>query len=365
MISSECFEAEWIQRFKSQNAFRRINPPLLEKMVQALSLLEYLQISGLSFVFKGGTSLILLLKKLRRFSVDIDIIADHTREELEQAFDSIVADSHFTNWELDATRSFQPNIPKAHYAFYYPSSFNKRTNHIFLDILIDSNPYPETIEISVESPWIQIQGEPTLVVTPSVNAIAGDKLTAFAPNSIGIPYQRGRSDMSMEIIKQLFDLDCLLLEVSNLSTVKASFAAIGRKEMVYRNSLPSLTLQSVLTDTVETALLLARRDRNRLEPARSHFSFLQTGIQRFNAFLISGGFNLEQAIEASAKVALLAACIRENRLDAFRQWPGDALPQDLLIEVPEYNFLNRYRKIRSGTFYYWYRALQVMGIVPA
>jgi predicted nucleotidyltransferase component of viral defense system len=55
-------------------------------MIYALYLLEQLQLSGLDFIFKGGTSLILLMKEPKRFSVDIDIIVSPkiSKEELEK-----------------------------------------------------------------------------------------------------------------------------------------------------------------------------------------------------------------------------------------------------------------------------------------
>ena len=42
---------------------------LLEKTIGALYLLESLVNEGLEFIFKGGTSLVLLLNDLKRFSV--------------------------------------------------------------------------------------------------------------------------------------------------------------------------------------------------------------------------------------------------------------------------------------------------------
>lgn len=57
---------------------KRENPSadlqLLEKTIVALYLLENLVSEGLKFIFKGGTSLVLLLNDLKRFSVDVDII---------------------------------------------------------------------------------------------------------------------------------------------------------------------------------------------------------------------------------------------------------------------------------------------------
>lgn len=57
MINILSFDKEWIQQFKSDKKYS-INPAVLEKMIHALYLAEQLQIEGLDFIFKGGTSLI-------------------------------------------------------------------------------------------------------------------------------------------------------------------------------------------------------------------------------------------------------------------------------------------------------------------
>ncbi len=43
MINSACFEKEWIENFRQQKQFSRINPPVLEKMIHALYLLQNLK----------------------------------------------------------------------------------------------------------------------------------------------------------------------------------------------------------------------------------------------------------------------------------------------------------------------------------
>jgi predicted nucleotidyltransferase component of viral defense system len=59
-------------------------------MVYALHLLERLKANGLNFVFKGGTSLLLLLKEGNRFSIDIDIICNSHRIDLEGTFNKVI-----------------------------------------------------------------------------------------------------------------------------------------------------------------------------------------------------------------------------------------------------------------------------------
>jgi len=63
MISEKCFTSEWIASFKKFKKYRAIQTNILEKMIYALHLLEQLKIHGLNFVFKGGTSLVLLLEE--------------------------------------------------------------------------------------------------------------------------------------------------------------------------------------------------------------------------------------------------------------------------------------------------------------
>lgn len=42
------------------------------------------------FIFKGGTSLILLLNDIKRFSVDVDIITDESREKIKSAIKNMI-----------------------------------------------------------------------------------------------------------------------------------------------------------------------------------------------------------------------------------------------------------------------------------
>jgi predicted nucleotidyltransferase component of viral defense system len=84
----------------------------MESMIYALYLLEQLKMTGFDFVFKGGTSLILLMTNPKRFSVDIDIIADPktNKEHLEEYFAQIIEKSNFIRFELDKKRSYQDNF---------------------------------------------------------------------------------------------------------------------------------------------------------------------------------------------------------------------------------------------------------------
>lgn len=61
----------------------------------------------------------------------------------------------------------------------------------------------------------------------------GDKLTAFAPNTTGIPYFKNDKSMSMGIIKQLFDIAYLADKLNNLEDVKSVFYKMAQSELKY------------------------------------------------------------------------------------------------------------------------------------
>jgi len=124
MIKQKCFTKQWIDSFKEKKEYKAIHLPVLEKMIFAFHLVEMLRSHGLDFVFKGGTSLTLLLKEGNRFSIDIDIICSTGREKLEKILDAVVKDSNFTSVAIDENRSYKVGVPKAHYDFEFNSVYD-------------------------------------------------------------------------------------------------------------------------------------------------------------------------------------------------------------------------------------------------
>ena len=361
MFRDSCFTEEWLQSFKRQKAHRRIDVIILEKMIYALHLLEQLQQNGLKFTFKGGTSLVLLLEEGSRFSIDIDIISNTEREELEAILTKVVESSRFTGFELEEHRSYKPGVPKAHYTFTYESSLKGAfSGTVLLDVLIENSAYPETTEKTINTKWIETDEE-TNVVVPTIDAISGDKLTAFAPNTIGIPYEKGGQSATMEICKQLFDLSKLFEQISNIETVAASFQTFAKQEIEYRrDSYPDLTREQVLQDTINTCLIITKRERgNKDEKAK--FTQLQKGIIAFGTgYLMSGNFRIDDAIVAAAKVAHLATKLLMNDLSPIKHYSGEDI-KTLNIENQDWNFLNRLKKQpEKSSFYYWYYTVKLL-----
>ncbi len=364
MISDKCFTVEWLESFKKQRKHKSIQTNILEKMIYAFHLLEQLKNNGLEFVFKGGTSLVLLLDEENRFSIDIDIICKTSKNELEVVLNNVVENSKFTSVTLNNNRSYKPGVPKAHYEFYFNSVFNiKVPAKILLDVLIEDPIYPEMVEIPIQTKWIEVNDK-TMVKTPSIDSIIGDKLTAFAPNTIGIPYYKGNKSFAMEICKQLFDLSRLFEKISNMKVVSKSFMLHAEQEIAFRKKIDKeqkLTPETVLKDTIETCVVITKRDSNKEEPAKSNFKLLQEGIKAFGTgYLMSGNFRIDDAVAASSKVALLAAKILVGDLSPVLYYNSEDI-QAMVIENQRWNFLNKLKKQPDkSVFYYWYQAIQLL-----
>ena len=73
MISTQSRSKDWIMGIRGTSRIPT-DPILIEKMILALTLLENMSTSGLEFIFKGGTSMLLVLGAPMRFSIDLDIV---------------------------------------------------------------------------------------------------------------------------------------------------------------------------------------------------------------------------------------------------------------------------------------------------
>ena len=147
--------------------------------------------------------------------------------ELKRLINNVGKRQGFTRVELQ-TRDEKSKIKKVHYKFYYLPQYQTigAEDYILLDILFEKTNYQKIIQTPIISPFVPIKGEPLKVNVPSFEDILGDKHTAYAPNTTGIPYLKKRRSMSMEIIKQLYDIGNLFDKADNLSIIKKNVRKI-------------------------------------------------------------------------------------------------------------------------------------------
>jgi len=350
MITTDCHSLEWIR--SKQKEHKVDDPILLEKVIHAFILLEALKVNGLDFIFKGGTSMLLLLDEPHRFSIDIDIIVPHRNNRLSELFGKIVEQTKFYKVAEDK-RYAGVDIPKAHYKFYYRSTLGtfQENTYVLLDILYEDNPYPVVIKKAIHSPFLSLEGKPVSVHLPNVNSILGDKLSAFAPKTIGVPYQRGKREMTKEIMKQLYDLGNLFSLHNNPKEVKQSFLIIAEKEIQYRK-LKDCRPVDVLEDSIRVAHILSARGK----VEKPEFQLLTQGISKLKPFIYGTKFQLEDAIISVSRVAYLASILKLDNPDQVNHYTGVEQMSNLIIpNSPPYNIHNKLKKSLPEAFYYWYQ----------
>lgn len=346
MILKESYSLEWIRSIQRQSGK---DPTLIEKVIMALTLLEQLQLSGLNFIFKGGTALILLLGEPQRLSIDIDILVhpDH-RDILPGAVESIFALGFFESAE-EKVRQTSRMIPKTHYKFYYRSVVSGKSEPLLLDVLFEENPYTCTEALPICSSFVQCDENHLHVHTPSINCILGDKLTAFAPTTTGIPYN---VEKELEIIKQLFDVAMLFDHMDELATIYANYDKIVRQELDYRGR--NCPVEQVLLDTFEAAVTLSLRGQ--INPAQ--YAQLEAGVKKIRPFIFSQTFHLESAIRCASKAAYLSM-LRLRSTVALEKFTGPEKVATLMITHTDYNKLNRLKKTDPEAFFYWCKAIEL------
>jgi len=342
MISSQSRTSEWIMKIRGTSQ-TPTDPILIEKMILALTLLENLRAGGIDFIFKGGTSLLLILGTPMRFSIDLDIVME-TDQGLEEAIQQVIQQGVFHRFEKDERLSA---VPKRHYKFFFQSAIQGKESSILLDILFETNPYPVCQTVEIQSGLLVTDGKPTKITCPVPECLLGDKLTAFAPHTTGILYGK---DKELEISKQLYDLGLLFDVVHDMRLVSDTFHTIADQELAYRG-LRHLSTANVLADSFATACLIGMRGYG----APEEYAELLNGIKKMAGFVYAEHFTLDSAILCAAKVAYLTVLIGNQQPTIARFDPTINLA-DLAIHNLAYNRLNKVKKTSPEGFYYFYQA---------
>lgn len=346
MINPRSRTVEWITEAAQRLGARDII--LVEKTIRAFSLLEALARSGCPFLFKGGSSLMLHLNTSKRLSIDIDIICP-PGTVIENYLDQYAEEYGFGKVEL-VERISRTDVPKQHAKFYYEVSYPGKggQDKILLDVLFEETHYSRIVTLPIQSPLL-ITDEPAVMVSlPSPEDLLGDKLTAFAPHTTGIPYFKGEKKCTMEIIKQMFDVASLFDLTDDLSVTRATFQKFAAIELEYRH-LDSGDIQPVLDDIYQTALCVCMRGQQNPE----EFKLLQDGIGRIGSFVLGSRYTLDNAIVNAAKVAYLSQLITKGKIEVHHYNP-DRIEEmaGQVLQQPMPTKLNKLKKTHPEAFFY-------------
>ena len=295
MLLKDNYTAEHIAQLRKQT---NADPSILERAIYAFELLEAISYVGLPFIFKGGSSLLVLLEKPRRLSTDIDIIVK-PGVDIDGYIKKAGVIFPFIDVKEDKRLGLN-QIEKRHFKFAFKSPRAEREITILLDVVFEENPYIKTSERPIRNNFLMSSGYDLTVIVPNKNCILGDKLTAFAPHTTGVPFG---ADKELEIIKQMFDCWTLLQEMDDYEIVKTVYNNVSRIESGYRglNQNPA----DCLKDTIESCICIIGRGSVRPEDYKN----FSAGINAIQGHIFTDRINGENAGVYASEVMYLATSL--------------------------------------------------------
>ena len=347
MISPTSHTKEWIRQ--QQEEIGAADPIILEKAIYALTLLDALASSGLEFLFKGGTALLLHLPTPLRLSIDIDIVTAESKEDIEKALTRLIPATPFLKWE-EHIRGERGLPKRTHYKLRYTSPTQDRELVILLDVVYESNFLGHLEEKEIVTSFLEVES-PVKVHLPRVESLLADKLTAFAPTTVGVPLT---PQYSQQVVKQLFDV-AQLFDISNdLEVIKSENLKSFQAEAAYRDFNGGY--EAYLEDVIETSYQLCALDLKGAPTGnKEQTDLLRRGVTQLGNHLISVPFRLPQAKIAAAKAAHLAMVLSSNyEKNAISRFLPDQQNKLAAAAVDtKYQCLNRLKSFAPECFHYW------------
>lgn len=345
-LKNKEFLEKTIKNLKKENPSADIQ--LLEKTIGALYLVESLVNSGLDFIFKGGTSLVLLLDEIKRFSVDVDIITEESKEKVKRMLDNIVEkqDLFIRVEENVRENSASQRMELQHYKFFFNSVIDNSEKYILLDVAYESNKYPKVIEKKIQNNKLKVESN-LIVKVPSIESILGDKLTVLAPKTTGISYN---SNKELELMKQLYDVDKLFNEAEEMIEIRESFINIANREINYRK-LRKITYKDVLDDIEDFAKeIIFMQDKAKLEK-------ISIGMRKIANFRLEKKFLIDKEVMlAASKLKYLVYLIKNNETKIDKYGNTDIQNADIPKEYKKR--LKVIQKINEEAYYYIIKSLE-------
>ena len=323
MLSKEIYTKDYINELRGRTGD---DPVMIERTLFAFGLLEAIKSVDMPFIFKGGTSLMLLLDTPKRFSTDIDIVVE-PGTDVDLYIEKAKTIFPFFDKEEDV-RKGNNNIEKRHFRFKYISPSRGKEVVVILDVLFEERQYPNTVFKPIKNSLLLTEGEDLFVEMPDVESILGDKLTAFAPHTTGIEFGRNKE---LEIIKQLFDCATLFDAINDIRVVRESYNKVVCSEMAYRGL--TCAKEDVLKDTIRGCLCIASRGQSNSDD----FKYYIDGIGRIRNHIINQMFNGEIAGAYASKVMYLAASVLTGKEDILKITDaGEYATQKMEIYKPKW-----------------------------
>jgi len=293
----------------------------------------------------------LLSDEPKRLSTDIDIIVK-PGTDISMFIERAAEIFPFIKC-IEQTRKTARDIEKKHFKFFYESPISGGSLHIILDVVFEENNYSNVMKKELTSRLLDTEPPATYITVPTVDCILGDKLTAFAPHTIGIPFGIGKE---MEVIKQLYDVATLIDRINDFSAVKDTYICFAEKEIRYREL--NISYKETLIDSFNTAIAII--DKGKLFP-QDHRHLLD-GVRRIRGHIFDNYTTLT-AEDQSCRVAYLVANILADK-EEFVRIENTTPYQERMITDPVFARLNYVRKTNIIGFAHLYEAIRLFNNLP-
>jgi hypothetical protein len=368
MLTERCFTRDYIG-FQSRRLGAR-DPQLVEKCIMAFEIVGKLSEIGFDFVFKGGTSLLLHLDPPRRLSIDADLVTSASLADIRKVLAEATGKAPFSGYTYQDHRD-RENPPTRYFQLYYDSPTQGRPASIQLDVQLADIGYDNLETKPIEMDMLEIE-EPQTVRIPTIEGQLGDKLSAFAPSTIGVLYRpeprnpegRAPEPDPTRVLKHLFDVGELFAIAEDLPAITKAYTNSHFIQNTARMS--NFSVEQCLDDSIDAAYHVAELGLgNPVDNEKTRF--FKKGIRSLDSHLLGARFNVLAAGVPASRVAVLAALLRSGRsvgtLDTLRTMPDPEELKKLSLDG-RFERLSKLWKTNPEAFYYWHIANEFQSREP-
>ncbi len=194
--------------------------------------------------------------------------------------------------------------------------------------MYEENPYLSFQDTPISFELIDVEDKISIVKTPILEELLSDKMTAFAPKTIGITYDSGKK---IEIIKQLFDISTIYNRLGIDDHTIDMYYEIAKHELKCRKMIEETTPLDCINDSIEASELILS---NGTHWNITDFSYLRTGVNGFKHYL-NGSFNINDAFRLAADAYIMYVVTKSESIKNF---------DDLMLKSEDVNIDDTFLK---------------------
>jgi len=367
MFSERVYTRAWADQ--ERRKLGNCDPGLLEKCVRALTLLGHLAESGLPFMFKGGTSILLHLPDIRRLSIDIDIVSPASNEELDRVVAKIGKTAPFIHSEesiRDTASGREPLPHRRHFQFFFDNEHSRTgRDYVLLDVVQEEHCPHDTVTLPLRTSFL-VPDREIMVKLPTIESLLGDKLTAFAPTTTGVRLRKQGGEVGevMQVAKQLFDVGVLFDHATDFAGVARAYDGVQAQESGYRENLHSR--DASLADTLNACLgVTGAKVKTAPTTLFPDTPLLLDGFRRLTGHLTQRPPDDNALRRMAARAGALATHLRSGRpldfaADRYTQSEAQvAALRAASLAGTEHAWLDRIKDANAEAYHYWHLGLRM------